>query len=187
MLTIMIIMIMQTFIMTRGRTDGFRSSPGSYSMTYYNDKVYTTYRTGGFARTLNDPDKKSQYGFRGINPKIIVTDKISSSILLINHSSNPLYDETANPKSVLIREDGKTMDADFGSISPFGGVERSMEDLFGKEVIDFLAPFKGKGTIVTTCPGISLASIHLRRVKDGSSMSIEHSRATYAYLLHGGD
>ena len=178
---------MGILIMTRGRTDGFRSSPGSYSMTYYNDKVYTTYRTGGFARVLNDPNKKDHFGFRGINPKVIVNDKVTSSILLINHSSDPLYDTTANPKSTLIRADGKTRKADFGSIPPFGGIERSMEDLFGDDVAKFLEPFGGKGTTVTECQGISLASIHLRRARDGSSMSIEHSRPTHTYLLHGGD
>jgi len=174
-------------IMTRGRTDVFRSSPGSYSMTYYNDHVYTTFRTGGFARILNESGRKSHHGFRGINPKIVVTDKITSSILLINHSSDPLYDDSAKPESVLIRPDGEKRYAKFGEIPPFGGVEKTMEELFGDDVSQFLSKFGGKGTIVTTCEGVTLGSIHLRRARDGSSMSIEHSRPSHTYLLHGGD
>ena len=178
---------MGILIMTRGRTDGFRSSPGSYSMTYYNDRVYTTYRTGGFARALNESKRKQHVGFRGINPKVIVNEKFSSSILLINHSSDPMYTGSANPKSVLIRPDGEKRYADFGKIPPFGGVEHSIEELFGSDVNDFLSAFGGLATTVTTCEGVSLASIHLRRARDGSSMSIEHSRPSHTYLLHGGD
>jgi hypothetical protein len=176
---------MAIVIMSRGIPNTIRSSPGSYSMTYFSTSVYTTYRTGGFARTLNDSKKKKQYGFRGINPKIVVNDKISSSLFLINHSSNPLYDKSAMPNVVLLRKDGKYLESNFGIIPPFGGVERSMEELFGNDVIEFLRPMGGKGTTITTCPGVSLASIHLRRLKNGNSMSIEHSRPTHTYLMYG--
>jgi hypothetical protein len=172
-------------VMTRGRMDGFRSSPGSYSMTYYNDRVYTTYRTGGFARALNDPNRKRHTGFRGINPKVVVNDQFLSSLMLINHSSDPLYNETAIPRSVLLREDGETREAEFGPIPPFGGIVKSMEDLFGTDVRDFLASSGGRGTTITTCPGVTLASIHVMRARDGSSLSIEHSRPTHTYLLNG--
>jgi len=130
---------MATLVMSRGRTDGFRSSPGSYSMTYIGDQVYTTYRTGGFARILNDPTRKRHAGFRGINPKAIANNRFISSLLLINHSSNPSYDESATPHSLLLRADGAMREATFGVIPPFGGVERSLEELFGKDVSEFLA------------------------------------------------
>lgn len=170
-------------VMSRGRSDSFRSSPGSYSMTYVGNGTYTTYRTGGFGRTLNDPKRKQHFGFRGINPKAIANDHHLSSILLINHSSDPMYDNTVRPHSVLIRHDGSTREAPFGDITPFGGLERSLEDLFGKDVVDFLAPYGGKGTVISTCPAVTLASIHVMRARDGSSMSVEHSRPTHTYLM----
>lgn len=176
---------MALMVMSKGRYDGVRSSPGSYSMTYRGVQSYSTYRTGGFARILNDPRKKSHYGFRGINPTVVSDNKKMSSLFLINHSSNPSYDETVMPMSLLLRADGKTREAVFGPIPPFGGVERTMEDLFGADVSDFLAPFDGKGTTITTCPGVTLASLHLIRARDNRSFSIEHSRPSHMYLLGG--
>lgn len=177
--------MMGILVMSNGRHDAFRSSPGSYSMTYVGEKSYTTYRTGGFARLLNENGRKKHYGFRGINPKILVTADYSSSVLLINHSSDPCYAEVAKPRCVLLREDGESLEADFGDIPAFGGLERSMNDLFGAAVIDFLAPSQGRGTTIITCPGVTLASLHLLRRRDGTSMAIEHSRPTHTYLLHG--
>jgi hypothetical protein len=176
---------MAILIMSRGRADGFRSSPGSYSMTNCDDRRYTTYRTGGFARSLNDPRRKRHSGFRGINPKAVANERSMSSLLLINHSSWPQYDQTVTPRSVLLRADGATREADFGPIRPFEGVERSLADLFGNDVADFLAPSAGRGTVITTCAGVTLASIHLMRSRDGTSMSIEHSRPSHTYLLNG--
>lgn len=175
---------MAIMVMSNGRHDAVRSSPGSYSMTYYSDRFYTTYRTGGFVRTLNDPRRKSHFGFRGINPKAVATGKQMSSLLLINHSSSPAYDRTVAPTALLLRPDGQTREAGFGEIPPFGGVERSLEDLFGADVVEFLAPFGGQATTITTCPGVTLASLHLMRARDGSSMSIEHSRPTHTYLIN---
>lgn len=177
--------MMGILVMSNGRHDAFRSSPGSYSMTYVGENVYSTYRTGGFARLLNEKRRKNHHGFRGVNPKVIVTTEYSSSVLLINHSSDPKYDEVAEPKCVLIRDDGQSLEASFGSIPAFGGLERSMDDLFGDGVIDFLAPSDGRGTTIITCPGVTLASLHLLRRRDGTSMAIEHSRPTHTYLLHG--
>jgi hypothetical protein len=172
-------------VTNKGRLDENRSSPGSYSMTYYNEKIYTTYRTGGFARVLNDQKIKRHFGFRGINPKIIVTKDTTSSILLINHSSDTLYEKSVFPKAQLLRKDGKIREADFGEIPPFGGVERSMEELFGEDVQEFLLPSNGLGTTIITCPGVSLGSIHIKRTRDLSSMSIEHSRPTHTIMIHG--
>jgi len=177
--------MMGILVMTNGRHDAFRSSPGSYSMTYVGDTTYSTYRTGGFARLLNERNRKKHHGFRGINPKIIVDNTYTSSILLINHSSDPAYDEAAMPNCVLLREDGQSIEAPFGTIPAFGGLERSMEDLFGESAQAFLAAADGRGTTVISCPGVTLASLHLVRRRDGASMAIEHSRPTHTYLLHG--
>lgn len=152
-------------------------------MTYVGNGTYTTYRTGGFGRTLNDPKRKRHHGFRGINPKAIANDSHLSGILLINHSSDPMYNATVRPHSVLIRHDGATREASFGDIPPFGALERSLEDLFGEDVTGFLAPYGGRGTVISTCAGVTLASIHVMRARDGSSMSIEHSRPTHTYLM----
>lgn len=35
--------------------------------------------------------------------------------------------------------------------------------------MEFLAPFDGKATTITTCPGVALASIHLMRARNGLS------------------
>jgi hypothetical protein len=135
---------------------------------------------------LNDPrKKKSHYGFRGINPKVVATKDRMSSVLLINHSSHPEYDATVTPTSLLIRPDGAQREATFGSIAPFGGVERSAAELFGDDVTEFLGPYNGLGTVITTCPGVTLASLHLMRSTRGHSMAIEHSRPTHVYLLNG--
>lgn len=176
---------MAILVMSRGRTDSFRSSPGSYSMTYVSDRTYTTYRTGGFARVLNDPKRKKHLGFRGILPKALANERFLSSLFLINHSSDPSYDQTVSPHSTLLRPDGETREADFGPIAPFGGVERTLEDLFGDDVGEFLRPGDGRATVITTCPGVTLASIHVMRARDGGSMSIEHTRPSHTYLLAG--
>lgn len=136
-------------------------------------------------RTLNDPRKKSHFGFRGINPMVIVNDNTISSLFLINHSSWTGYNTVVHPHTILIRADGKTRETAFGEIHPFGGVEKNMEELFGKDVKEFLAPFGGRGMTITTCPGVTLASIHITRARDGSSFSIEHSRPTHTYPLAG--
>lgn len=108
-----------------------------------------------------------------------------SSLLLINHSSNPLYDEAVTPRTLLIRSDGETREAEFGAIPPFGAVERSLSDLFGEDIDDFLEPSQGKATTITTCPGVTLASLHLIRSRGGDLISIEHSRPTHVYPLFG--
>ena len=177
--------MMAMLVMSNGRQDAFRSSPGSYSMTYVGPELYATYRTGGFARALNERGRHRHVGFRGINPKVVENITFSTSILLINHSSDPKYSDVARPLCILRRADGKYLEAEFGEIQPFGGLERSMVDLFGEDVLNFLEETGGRGTTVITCPGISLASLHIMRRKDGRGMSIEHSRPSHTYLLHG--
>lgn len=165
-------------VMSRGRMDGYRSSPASYSMTYVDQDNVAIYRTGAFARPLNEGRLKAHVGFTGINPKIIATTDIVSSLMLINHSSDPEYAHSARPTSKLIREDGEQLDGDFGEIPPLGAREVSVVDMFGSRVFDFLKPFGGRGTTVTTCNGVTLASLHLQRTNDNrrTLLGIEHSR-----------
>lgn len=171
-------------VMSRGRMDGFRSSPASYSMTYVDQDNVAIYRTGAFARPLNEGRLKAHVGFTGINPKIIATNEIVSSLLLINHSSDPEYGHAARPTSRLIRQDGEQIEADFGEIAPLGAREMSVVDMFGNRVFDFLKPFGGRGTTVTTCAGVTLASLHLQRTNDNrrTLLGIEHSRPAHMNL-----
>ncbi|WP_454626237.1 hypothetical protein [Bradyrhizobium cenepequi] len=171
-------------VMSRGRMDGYRSSPASFSMTYVDGDNVAIYRTGAFARPLNEGRLKSHVGFTGINPKILATDDIVSSLMLINHSSDPNYAHKAHPTTVLIRGDGERLEGDFGEIPPLGAREMSIADIFGSRVFDFLKPFNGRGTSVTTCVGVTLASLHLQRANDNrrTLLGIEHSRPAHMNL-----
>lgn len=171
-------------VMSRGRMDGYRSSPASYSITYIDQDNVAIYRTGAFARPLNEGRLKSHVGFTGINPKVIATSEVVSGLMLINHSSDPEYAFAARPNSVMIREDGERLEGDFGEIPPLGAREMSVADIFGNRVFDFLKPFEGRGTTVTTCMGVTLASLHVQRANDNrrTLLGIEHSRPAHMNL-----
>ena len=156
-----------------------------FSMSYESDHFYTNYRTGAFARTLNDVSKKKHAGFMSVNPKIIVNESHVSSLLFINHSSAPEYADAVSPAVRLYRSDGKSLEREFGPIPAFGCVERSMEDIFGLQAREFLASDRGLGTTVSTVKGYTLAGISVLRSRDGRSMSIEHTRPTQSYLING--
>jgi hypothetical protein len=172
-------------IMNLGDRTEALSDINIFSMSYESDHFYTNYRTGAFARTLNDFSKKKHAGFMSVNPKIIVNDTHVSSLLFINHSSSPEYADSVSPVVRLYRSDGESLEREFGPIPAFGCVERSMEDIFGSQVRDFLASARGLGTTVSTVKGYTLAGISLLRSRDGRSMSIEHTRPTQSYLING--
>jgi hypothetical protein len=171
-------------VMSRGRMDGNRSSPASFSMTYIDQDNVAIYRTGAFARPLNEGRLKAHVGFTGINPKVIANQNMMSGLLLINHSSDPEYSRTAHPTSVLVREDGEQLKGDFGEIPPLGAREMSISDIFGNEVFEFLKPFNGRATSITTCAGVTLASLHVQRSNDNrrTLLGIEHSRPAHMNL-----
>jgi hypothetical protein len=171
-------------VMSRGRRDAFDSSPGSFSMTYESDATYTCYRTGAFGRVLNDFRVKRHSGFMSVNPKVVIDDRYSSSVFLINHSSNPAYDDTVRPSVELLRPDGARLEGDFGPVPPFGGAERDLEDIF-PGAREFLAPSGGLGMSVTRVSGYTLAGLSLVRSRDRRFMAIEHTRPTQAYLING--
>jgi hypothetical protein len=171
-------------VMSRGRMDGIRSSPASFSMTYVDQDNVAIYRTGAFARPLNEGRLKSHVGFTGINPKVIASNDIVSGLMLINHSSDPNYAITVRPTSVLIRGDGAKLEGDFGEIPPLGAREMSIPDIFGNQVFDFLKPSNGRATTITTCSGVTLASLHVQRSNDNrrTLLGIEHSRPAHMNL-----
>lgn len=172
-------------IMNLGEHTEALSDINIFSMSYEGNHYYTNYRTGAFARTLNDFSKKKHAGFMSVNPKIIVNERHVSSLLFINHSSAPEYADTVCPTVKLYRSDGKSLEQEFGPIPAFGCVERSMEDIFGSDVREFLAPTGGLGATVSTVKGYTLAGISVLRSRDGRSMSIEHTRPTQSYLING--
>ena len=172
-------------IMNIGEHPEALSDLNIFSMSYEGERFYTNYRTGAFARTLNDFAKKKHAGFMSVNPKIIVNETHVSSLMFINHSSSPTYDDTVYPEVRLYREGGQFLDAKFGPVPAFGGTERSIEDIFGGGVGEFLRPSRGLGTTITRVKGYTLAGISILRSRDAKSMSIEHTRPTQSYLQNG--
>ncbi|HAL95220.1 MAG TPA: hypothetical protein DCP55_04540 [Chitinophagaceae bacterium] len=169
-------------IASRGRNDWINSAPGNTTVRYVGKEFISGYRTGFFARPLNS-SQKNHYGFTGINPQVMVTDTLESAILLINHSSNPAYTLSVNPKVRLYRNTKEFIEADFGEIPPLGIRERSVLSLF-PNAREFLAKAHGLGTTVTKVKGATLASFHITRSLNGDSFGIEHSRPTHSYVVH---
>ncbi len=53
-------------VMSRGRMDDYHSSPATFPMTYIDQDNVAIYRTGAFARPLNEGRLKNHIGFTGI-------------------------------------------------------------------------------------------------------------------------
>lgn len=104
-------------IADRGRLDRTNSAPGNTTIRYIGKTFIAGYRTGFFARPLNS-STKGHYGFTGINPQIMLTNNLVSSLLLINHSSNPEYTTSVNPTVRLYRNNREFIEASFGEIPP---------------------------------------------------------------------
>lgn len=166
----------------RGRTDIWNSSPGSATVRYVGDSLVGGYRTGLFSRTLNPVHGKRHFGFTGLNPQVILNDRIVPSILLINHSVDPEYDRIVTPTIRLYRNPSEFVETIFGEIPPHGALERSILDLFSK-ADRFLEPTGGRGFTVTQAEGSSLASIHILRARDGRSLGMDHSRPAFTNIV----
>lgn len=169
-------------IASRGRLDRMNSAPGNTTIRYIGDNFIAGYRTGFFARPLNS-STKGHFGFTGINPQIMATDKLVSSLLLINHSSNPAYTTSVTPTVRLYRNNEEFIENSFGTITPLGMREMSILDLF-PNAKEFLAPNKGLGTTITKAKGVTLASLHITRCSNGGSFGIEHSRPSHANVVN---
>lgn len=168
-------------IANHGRPDLFGSSPGNATLTVLNRKVVAGYRTGFFSRPLNDG--KKHYGFTGLNPQVQI-DKISiASLLLINHSSNPLYNQFVNPKVRLYRNPKEYIEADFGEIPPHSFREKTILELFPDCEL-FLESTNGQGYSITKLKGATLASIHILRSRNGDLLSMEHSRPSHPNVIN---
>lgn len=167
---------------SRGQNDMWSSSPGSATVRYIGDRFIGGYRTGLFARPLNPMQGKKHFGFTGLNPQIVIDDRLVASILLINHSSDPEYDRIVTPTIRLHRSPQEYLEAEFGEIYPHGALERSVTDLF-PEAEQFLASTGGKGFTVAQAKGVSLASLHILRARGGISVGIDHSRPAFTNVV----
>jgi hypothetical protein len=169
-------------IANRGRTDLWSSSPGSVNVRYVGDRSVCGFRVGLFARILNPADSVRHFGFTGLNPQIRLGSRDRPAILLMNHSSDPEYDRPVSPVIRLHRTHDEWIEGPFGPIAPHGALERGIYDLF-PEADEFAGTNKDRAYAVTRAQGASLASLHLIRSDDGSSMAIEHSRPAHTNVV----
>lgn len=167
---------------SRGRNDIWNSSPGSATVRYIGDQFVGGYRTGLFARPLNPIRGKKHFGFTGLNPQVVLDDHLIASVLLINHSSDCEYDRIVTPTIRLHRTPREYLETSFGEISPHGALERLITDLF-PEAEQFLAPTGGRGFTVAHAKGCSLASIHILRAREGTSIGMDHSRPAFTNVV----
>lgn len=173
-------------IASRGRLDKFSSSPGNVTARYIQNSKISGFRTGLFSRFLNS-SSKGHFGFTGLNPKVRIDDRYEASLMLINHSSNPEYNLTAEPTVYLHRNETEFLEASFGPIPPLGIREKKLTDLF-PDCQDFLSPTGGLGYTVTKVKGITLASLHIMRSKQtGGLLAVEHSRPAHAAIIRYGE
>jgi hypothetical protein len=98
----------------------------------------------------------------------------------MNHSSDPGYDRTVSPVIRLHRSHDEYLEAPFGTIPPHGALERGIADVFPGA-----ATFVGAdgGYTITRNKGASLASLHVLRAADGSSMALDHSRPAHTNVV----
>jgi hypothetical protein len=168
-------------IASRGRADRWSSSPGNVTARYVGERFIAGYRTGFFARPLNE-NRKAHFGFTGLNPKVLITNDLEASLLLINHSSDPSYDVVCRPTVRLHRSPQEFIEADFGDIPPLGMRERRLTEMF-PNAREYLAPVGGRGFTVTKVKGVTLASIHMFRSHSNQTFSLEHSRPSHANVI----
>ncbi len=158
-------------------------STGTLTATYINNKTFTCYRNAIFARPVNDFAHHKPRGFRSIAPHMFVSGELDSYAFFCNFSSDAAYDRVANPKVRLYRDEKEFLEGNFGNIPAFGAAERSMRQLFGDEVEEFLKSSDGCGTLVAEEASLTLSSIHLIRNRRAGTMSIEHTRPTHMYVV----
>jgi len=158
-------------------------SIGTVGAVYRSPRTFTCYRNGAFARPMNEFAHHKPRGFRSIAPHMIANGTSEASIYLFNFSSDPSFDRPASPKVRLYRRQNEYLEGQFGSIPPFGAAERSLSDMFGPSVGEFLAEGDGMGTLIAEESALTLGSIHLIRNRMAGAMSIEHTRPTQLYVL----
>jgi len=157
-------------------------SIGTVAAAYSNNSGFTCYRNAAFARPINEFRDHRPVGFRSIAPHMMISDEIDTSAYFFNFSSDAHYDFTANPAVTLLRDDGKTLEARFGVIPPFGARERSLSEIFGERVRDFLGGDGTYGTLIAEQEGVTIGSAHIIRNRRTNTMGIEHTRPTHMYV-----
>jgi hypothetical protein len=167
------------FVASRGRMDKFFSSPGNMTARYSTPKSVAGYRTGFFARPLNCG--KKHYGYTGLNPGMPSDPRIRSGVLLINHSSDPAYNQSVSPVMRLYRGKDAYLERSFGAIPPHGFRELMVADAF-PEAVEWRQA-RQPLWMVTECKGVTLASFHVYRDLEGQLLAIEHSRPSHAQVL----
>jgi hypothetical protein len=158
-------------------------SIGTVTAAYGGDAGFTCYRNAAFTRPVNEFAHHRPVGFRSIAPHMMINDDNEAAAYFFNFSSDPGYDFTANPNVTLLRDDGERLEGRFGPIPPFGARERSLSDLFGPAVRDFLAPPFTYGTLIAEQAGVTIGSAHIIRNRHNRSMGIEHTRPTHMYVM----
>lgn len=167
-------------VSSHGRSDRWQSSPGNISLRVSGAGHVAGFRTGFFARSLNAGHK--HVGFTGLNPRVEINQKWISSLILINHSSEPSYDNFVCPTVRLHRNKSEFMEASFGKIPPHAYLEKSLLDLF-PDAENFLENYGGIGYSVTSLKGASLASLHALRSPKGDLLALEHSRPAHTNII----
>jgi hypothetical protein len=168
-------------VANRGRADRFSSSPGNVTLRIVADQNVCGFRTGFFSRPLNDG--KKHFGYTGVNPHVESSEYWLSSILLINHSSDPAYDRKVIPTVRLHRGTNEFLEAPFGQIAPHASLERTIDEIF-PDAREYLAGHAGRGYAITRLKGVSLASVHIFRHRDGRLTSMEHSRPLHPNIVN---
>lgn len=167
-------------VASRGRADRFLSSPGNVTLRIVTPTNICGFRTGFFSRTLNAG--QSHFGFTGLNPHVESNARWLSSLLLINHSSDPAYAQRVTPTVRLYRSADEFLEAPFGEIAPHAALEKTIDELF-PEALTFLAGNHGRGHTITKLKGATLASIHVMRTREGRLTSMEHSRPAHPNII----
>jgi hypothetical protein len=158
-------------------------SIGTVTAAYLSRKGFTCYRNAAFARPFNEFTHHRPVGFRSIGPHMTITDAFETSAYFFNFSSDPAYNFTANPTVTLLRDDGATLEGTFGEIPPFGARECGLNEMFGEQVREFLAPPMSYGTLIAEQAGVALGSAHLVRNRENGAIGIEHTRPVHMYVI----
>jgi hypothetical protein len=155
---------------------------GTVSASYFDGDQFTCYRNGAFARPTNEFTHHRPIGFRSIAPHMMSSRSVEAAAYFFNFSSDSSFDRTANPTLRLYRSKTEYLEGKFGPIEPFGAAERSIKELFGENVSQFLGAGDGYGTLIAEQEGMTLGSIHLLRNSGGRLLAIEHTRPTQLYV-----
>lgn len=113
--------------------------------------------TAGFS-TLNITGKKEKQSYYMFCPMIVHTPKVTTRLVILNHSTDPEYNDTITLAPILHNLKGEKV---FGSeilLPPFGTAIIDVSTFFGEAGKRLLAITDGRGSITTIHRGHVLAS-----------------------------